>query len=62
MNIFDDNNLDVKINKLLNAIDPYGDKHIIFSDCVKNPMATIEYTKLHFVPTSDKSIAWLTNI
>ena len=34
MNIFDDNNLDVKINKLLNAIDPYGDKHIIFSDCV----------------------------
>ena len=34
MNIFDDNILDIKINKLLNAIDPYGDKHIIFSDCV----------------------------
>ena len=35
MNIFDENNLDEEINNLLNTIDPYGNKIIIFTDCVR---------------------------
>ena len=34
MNLFDENNLDEEIDHLLNTIDPYGNKIIIFTDCV----------------------------
>ena len=35
MNIFDENNFDFSLNELLNLIDPYENKKIIFTDCVE---------------------------
>ena len=35
MNIFDENNFDFSLNELLNLIDPYKNKKIIFTDCVE---------------------------
>ena len=35
MNIFDENNFDFSLNELLNLIDHYENKKIIFTDCVE---------------------------